>query len=118
VPQPLPSTTGAQSVPSPPVSPDAARGAVTAVLAGIGDEYYPYLGNPGYDVAHYDLAISFDPVENRLSARATFTAIAVDTLDTFNLDFDRLTVREVRVDGRIASFIHVDDRARAADPLR
>ena len=28
---------------------------------GAGDEYFPYSGNGGYDVQHYDLDITYEP---------------------------------------------------------
>lgn len=80
-------------------------------LLGIGDEYYPLLGNPGYDVQHYDLALRFDPLENFLSAEATITAVATDDLRTFNLDFDteQMTIDAVRVDGTSAQFAAAEE---------
>ena len=56
-----------------------------AVVRGIGDAYYEDLGNPGYDVAHYALDLAFDPGTNTLVATAVITAVAIETLDTFNL---------------------------------
>jgi hypothetical protein len=35
---------------------------------GIGDSYFPLEGNGGYDVQHYDLGLSYDPVTDRLDA--------------------------------------------------
>ena len=86
---------------------------------GIGDEYYPFLGNPGYDVQHYDLALEFDPANNHLTAMATIRAISIHGLPTFNLDFDGLRVDGVRVDGNPALFVHADEEItiRPATPI-
>ena len=101
------SSTTAEPAPSPP-SPTTA-----AVLEprrlGIGDEYFPDLGNPGYDVLHYDLALVFEPLENHLTAIATITAVAIVEFGTFNLDFDKLAIDSVRVDGNVADFVHADE---------
>ena len=114
-----PPPTGAQTTPVPaPPPPTITFLATTTTIAaspaggdleprrlGIGDDYYPDLGNPGYDVEHYTLDLDFDPVEDHLSATATITAIATARLDTFNLDFDRLTIDALRVDGDPAEFV-------------
>jgi len=46
--------------------------------AGVGDTYYPELGNGGYDVAHYTVGIAWNPedgtIEGRTSIDATATA--------------------------------------------
>ncbi|MGK5629826.1 M1 family metallopeptidase [Streptomyces sp. URMC 123] len=72
---------------------------------GIGDELFPHLGNPGYDVLAYDIALAYTgdnraPLEavTRISARATAP------LRRLNLDFTRGTVRSVGVNGRPARF--------------
>jgi hypothetical protein len=41
----------------------------TAGAAGIGDPYFPLLGNGGYDVRHYDASISYDPASDGSRAR-------------------------------------------------
>ena len=87
----------------------AGPGFIEVRQLGIGDEYYPNLGNPGYDVLHYDLDLVFDPIANHLEATATITANATDELPTFNLDFDRLTVEVIRVDGVPADFSVADE---------
>ena len=66
---------------------------------GIGDPYFPGDGNGGYDVTHYDLAVTYDPETDKLTGVATISAKATQNLSTFNLDFIGLTLREVKVDG-------------------
>ena len=40
---------------------------------GLGDPYFPFDGNGGYDVKHYDLAIAYDPPTDVLRGVATIT---------------------------------------------
>ncbi|MEV1240585.1 M1 family metallopeptidase [Nonomuraea sp. NPDC049750] len=72
---------------------------------GAGDPYFSQQGNGGYDAAHYDLALGYDPGSNQLSGVATITARATQELSRFDLDLvDTLTVRSVVVNGAAASF--------------
>ncbi len=72
--------------------------------AGIGDPYFPMDGNGGYDVRHYDLNVRYRPSNDRLDGVVTIDARATQHLSRFNLDFDGLTVRSVRVDGKKATW--------------
>jgi aminopeptidase N len=69
---------------------------------GIGDPYFPTFGNGGYDVAGYDLNLSYDPPSNQLSGTATITATATQDLSRFDLDLAHLAASAVTVDGRPA----------------
>jgi hypothetical protein len=71
----------------------------TAGAAGLGDPYYPFDGNGGYDVQHYDLDLAYEPDTDVLSGVATITADATQALSRFNLDFDGLTVLSITVNG-------------------
>ncbi len=83
------------------------------------DPYFPALGNAGYDVDHYDLALRTDPAKPRIEGTATITARATDRLTRFNLDLTGLRVRSVRVDGRPAQFTRQTSelRIRPAQPV-
>jgi aminopeptidase N len=72
--------------------------------AGIGDEYYPTLGNGGYDVEHYDLDLFYDPDDNMLDAAVIITAIATQDLTAFNLDFTGFDIVDLRVGDLPATF--------------
>jgi len=72
--------------------------------AGIGDPYFPLAGNGGYDVAHYDLALRYDPIPGSLAGVATITATATQNLSGFDLDFVGLTVRTITVNGAAATW--------------
>ncbi len=76
---------------------------------GVGDPYFPGLGNGGFHVSHYGLDISYDPGSGRLDGRAELTSRATQDLSSFDLDLQRLTVRGVRVDGRPAAFRRAGD---------
>lgn len=71
--------------------------------SGLRDPYFPKLGNGGYDVTHYDLALDVDPAARRLRGTATITARATQDLSAFDLDLAGLTVDSVTVEGRPAA---------------
>ncbi len=71
---------------------------------GLGDSFYPFMGNGGYDVLHYDIDLDVDPAVNAISASTTIEAVAIADLETFNLDLSGLEVHSVTVDGAAAEF--------------
>lgn len=93
-----------------PGAPGAPR--YTAGAAGVGDTYFPYAGNGGYDVQHYDLDITYTPpvatvpatpladIRGELRGVATIDLVATQDLDAFNLDLRGLEVETVTVDGK------------------
>ena len=104
--QPLPSPTAAPPTRVPSTTSASQRGFTPPLEVGIGDPFYPGLGNPGYDVEHYALDLRFDPGDGFLDATATIRAVATADLASFNLDFDRLFVTGVTVDGAPANFTY------------
>ena len=77
----------------------------TAGSSGIGDPYYPLLGNSGYDVQHYTLDLDLDVAGGAITAgTATIEAVALLDLCAFNLDFLGLEIEAITVDGQSASF--------------
>ncbi len=88
----------------PPAVAESGGAAPRAGAPGLGDPYYPLDGNGGYDVAHYDLDLTYDPARDRLSGVATITARSTHALSRFNLDLDGLRVDRVAVDGRAATW--------------
>jgi len=87
-------------------APGASHGA-----PGIGDPYFPDLGNGGFDALHYDLGVTYNPDTDVLDGSTTLTAKATQNLSSFDLDLQKLTVDSVRVNGRKAQF------NRSADEL-
>jgi aminopeptidase N len=73
-------------------------------LAGLGDPYFPTLGNSGYDVVAYTLALSVDPDANTIEGLALISGWATRELDTLNFDLLGLRVDSVAVDGAAAGF--------------
>ncbi|MBM9508780.1 M1 family metallopeptidase [Actinacidiphila acididurans] len=84
---------------------------------GIGDPYYPTYGNGGYDVAHYDLGLNYQPATDTLKGTAVITATATQGLTSFDLDF-ALTVSKVTVDGRPAHFATSGEQELVVTPAR
>lgn len=73
----------------------------------LNDALFPEIGNGGYDVRHYDIALNYDPASNEFEAgtKTAITALATQSLSDFSLDFAGLTVSAVTVDGQPASFV-------------
>jgi len=92
-----PAITPAPPIPTP--TPGAVKGA-----PGIGDPYYPNLGNGGYDVQHYTIVLEVDPTANTVNGSTTITANATEGLSSFNLDFHGLTVDSVKVNEADAKY--------------
>lgn len=89
------------STPGPTALP-AAAGA-----EGLDDPYVGSFGNGGYDVGHYDVALSWQPAGSKLVGTTAITATATQDLDRFNLDLVGLVVSSVSIDGAAASFEQV-----------
>ncbi|MDT0455491.1 M1 family metallopeptidase [Streptomyces sp. DSM 41527] len=98
----------------------AAAPAASPGAPGVGDPYFPELGNGGFDALHYDLGVSYHPDSGRLDGRTTLTARATQNLSAFDLDLQKLTVDSVRVNGRRAHFTRSGDEisVRPDFPLR
>ncbi|MEU4350127.1 M1 family metallopeptidase [Streptomyces sp. NPDC023838] len=79
--------------------------------AGLRDGLFPKLGNGGYDVEHYSLALDYDPARHHLTGSVTLTARATRDLSAFNLDFTGMDVTSATVGGERA------DADRAGDEL-
>ncbi|MFF4018444.1 M1 family metallopeptidase [Streptomyces sp. NPDC001843] len=97
-----------------------AASAPTPGGSGIGDSYFPQLGNGGFDARHYDLTVAYDPDTDRLDGRTTLTARAKQALSSFDLDLQKLEVTKVEVNGRRAKFTRDGDELRITprSPLR
>ncbi|MFI9428687.1 M1 family metallopeptidase [Streptomyces achromogenes] len=87
----------------------AASAPPTQGAPGIGDPYFPRLGNGGYDARHYDLDVAYAPDTGRLDGRTTLTARATRTLSSFDLDLQKLQITRVEVNGRRAEFTRDGD---------
>jgi hypothetical protein len=66
---------------------------------GLGDPFFPNGGNGGYDVANYDLKLSYDPATDVLDGKATVTARATQNLSRFDLDLRGFEISRLTVNG-------------------
>ena len=94
---------------------------------GIGDPYFPKMGNGGYDVSTYDVFLSYK-ASGEVRSATTITAVA-DTdegapsagaaMNRFNFDFRGPEVTQVRVDGEAANWSRAGQelRIRPATPI-
>ncbi|MGH3457392.1 M1 family metallopeptidase, partial [Aeromicrobium sp.] len=91
----------AVAAPDPPFTPGA---------SGAGDDYFPFAGNGGYDVRHYDLDLNYSPpapdpapLVGQLDGVATIKLRATQNLDRFNLDLRDMDVKSLTINGKRAS---------------
>jgi aminopeptidase N len=86
------------------IAPASAHAAVGA--AGIGDPLFPKLGNGGYNVAHYDVALNYATAapSQGIDGTVTITATATKALSRFDLDFAGDSVGSVAVNNQPATF--------------
>ncbi len=81
--------------------PESAR--CTSGSIGVGDAYYPTMGNGGYDVQHYDLDLDLDVEGGAIhDATVTIDILALVDLCAFNLDFEGLSIDAISVNGEPA----------------
>jgi len=96
-------TTAVPPTTQPPTSttpPPAGFGAV-----GVGDPYFPDLGNGGFDVEHYLIETTVDPATGEITDGATtITATATMDLAGFYLDFRSLEILGLTVDGAAVAY--------------
>ncbi|XVQ12577.1 M1 family metallopeptidase [Spirillospora sp. CA-255316] len=83
----------------------AAAARFTPGAPGAGDPYFPDMGNGGYDVAHYDIGLKYDPATKAIQAVTGIRARATQNLSRFNLDFlGPLTISSLKVNGAKAAY--------------
>src|SRR4051812_43212233 len=78
----------------------------TPGAAGLGDRLFPELGDGGYDVQHYDVALTYAtaaPAQG-IDGTVAIAATATQALSRFDLDFAGDSVGSVSVNGRPARF--------------
>jgi aminopeptidase N len=78
----------------------------TPGAAGIGDRLFPTLGNGGYDVQHYDVALNYatSAPSQGIDGTVTIQAKATQSLSRFDLDFAGDSVGAVSVNNGPATF--------------
>lgn len=95
--------------PTPSANPSGAPAAQPAVdytkwaagrSAPVADSLYPQHGNPGLDVLHYGLDLSWAPSTSTLTGTATLQIRPVRSASEINLDFKPYALDGVTVDGQ------------------
>lgn len=76
----------------------------TVGAAGIGDPYFPDLGNAGYDVQHYTLDLDVDMTTNTIDGSVIINALATQDLSAFSLDFAGFTITRLEVNDAPAEY--------------
>ncbi|HEY6779973.1 MAG TPA: M1 family metallopeptidase, partial [Thermoleophilaceae bacterium] len=71
---------------------------------GLGDPYFPFAGNGGYDVKHYVLDLEYDPDSDVLDGSALIVARATQALSRFDLDLRGFELSKLTVNGLPARF--------------
>ena len=100
---PLPA--GAQSAATPVASETPPAASPSPGAPGIGDPYYPLLGNGGYDAQHYTIDLDLDIEKGVIrDGVTTIDAVATQALSAFNLDYRGPRIRSITVDGVPATF--------------
>ena len=67
------------------------------------DPYFPAMGDPGYDVAHYRIRVRMNPESGWLRGRTVITARATEELTRLRLDL-ALRPQTISVNGQAAQF--------------
>lgn len=93
-----------QLTPAPIVTTRPTPAASEFGAAGIGDPYYPEMGNGGYDALHYDIRLTVDMAQEQLNGDVTIRAQAGQPLSRFDLDLVGLSVELVLVDENSAAY--------------
>ncbi|MCU0480881.1 MAG: M1 family metallopeptidase [Anaerolineae bacterium] len=76
---------------------------------GIGDPYYPSMGNGGYDVQSYDITLDVDMENQQLSGTVIISAVTTQALGQFNFDFAQLTISTLLVNDEPAEYQQQDN---------
>ena len=100
---PLAATTASADPGATAATPDSSTARPVAGGPSTGDSLFPEIGNTGYDVRHYAIALAYAE-DGTVRATTTIRAKAKKRLSSFSLDLEGLTVDRVRVDGRDATF--------------
>ena len=72
--------------------------------AGLGDPYFPLMGNSGYDVLHYDIALDVALTERTARAVVTIDLQALTQLDQFHLDFSGPSITSLEVNQQASRY--------------
>jgi aminopeptidase N len=93
-------------------SADAAKRSPAETVAGadgLGDPYYPKMGNGGYDVLHYTIDLAVDMESGAIAGMTSIQAQATQNLAAFNLDFHGLEISQIMVNQEAAEYDRAGD---------
>ncbi len=76
---------------------------------GLGDHYFPDLGNGGYDALHYQIALEVDVAGNFIEGTTTIDLALTERLSSLNLEFSGLRIEQLLVNGRGALYQRQND---------
>ena len=79
---------------------------------GVGDPYFPYLGNSGYDARHYNVALTVDSKKREVAGTTTIELTPTVDLLSFTFDLVGFEVSAVTVNGAFAAFERPPDKLR------
>lgn len=93
---------------------------------GVDDLLFPTLGNPGIDVTHYDIDISYDREDDVVSGTVGLDLTLTEDRAIITLDSAGPVVDQISIDGSDVGFTHdppelritLPERGRAGDELR
>jgi aminopeptidase N len=102
-----PATTDPPSSP-PPDATGPPTAAEREASTSSGDPLFPELGSADLDVQAYDVRLAYDPDEQLLDGTVAISALVEHRLEELALDATDVSVEDVTVDGRPATFEHTD----------
>lgn len=76
---------------------------------GIGDPYFPLMGNGGYDVQNYNITLDVDMDGEQIAATVVISAITTQELARFNFDFANLSINNLLVNNQPAEYEQADN---------
>jgi aminopeptidase N len=116
-----PNSPGATQEPSAvrgPIALDDPRLAV-AISEPIEDSVYPAAGDPGVDVLHYDLSLTWAPETATLTGQAALTLRATSDAESFQLDLaSALEVSTVELNSTPVRFTHAGKNLIVTTPVK
>jgi aminopeptidase N len=71
---------------------------------GLNDNYFPELGNEGYEVQHYQINLAVDMDRQEINGCTSVQAVATKDLSGMNLEFAGLEITALSVDGEPAEY--------------
>jgi len=83
---------------------------------GVGDELFPALGNPGIDVVHYAIDLTYDPATDVVAGSVALDIVLTTDRREITLDAQGPVVSEVIVSGAVAKFRQDGPELRIALP--